>query len=735
MSYDESEAAAQSQLQSLWRSVDAKGSATAQSSGAGAGSWLTATHEAAAGMGAGPSFGAAGKLSQASEKARSVPFVGMYDGKKSGATRGKSGPAVKGKSGGAVGKRGPASDGKGGKSAGAAPRRAAASHSGAKNAIEAARAVAGSKTGTEAKHAAKNAALAGLGKNAPQGSKLAAAAPALQAAAKGARPAEQLQKLDQPATVSGWQALAIGRDLKAMAGGGSGGGSATGSKSQGVGTDQQGLEPYKSPFASVYLTGITDEASGAQSAGQRVTGHSDSVALYDGNTPGTDQKSPHNTSPSDLNSPDQKTRDAANASNTTDMAYDALAVSQFARVGDAVQIGKDGKLKIDEAALNQPVQIGGKDGEQYMSAMQVGSQGADAAIKSNPELAKLIAGGGDPTTDPKLAGQFISLTGHSGGGQSSFFSALELAQRGYKNVSVVGYDMAMTPHQREVLEKLGVNVTNITGHSGSKDNHLNSPVGEGIRMAMGGDHSYYDASIDRGGSESPFSAHDIVSNDRATTMMRYATWLDSQGKHQQWNDANYAAFLKSSNGTGNNVQGADGKLHESASPIGGSFVDKTKAKDPAIYLQTPEFSGQDLLNGVSSLPVVGDWLGQKMDSGLSGFLPGYRDTKMPRLDMAINPQVQTQGSVNAQQMAAQGSVNMSGSSIDVLGAHLTAGDWAQASGGVNLSQGAGNFNVGGQNGVGADVNLSQGNLDLNVFGNKIDVDQGISSAWNWLTGR
>ena len=32
-------------------------------------------------------------------------------------------------------------------------------------------------------------------------------------------------------------------------------------------------------------------------------------------------------------------------------------------------------------------------------------------------------------------------------------------------------------------------------------------------------------------------------------------------------------------------------------------------------------------------------------------------------------------------------------------------------------------------GVGADVNVAQGNLDLNVFGNKIDVDQGIRDAW------
>lgn len=731
MSYDESEAAAQSQLQSLWRSVDAKSGASVHSQAtAGAGSWLHSVSESASGM-AGAPFWAAG-LGQAPAKDRAAPFVGMYDGKKQGAGRrktgGKTDPAGAGKA--------PQGDGKSGKAGGkTAAKRSPASTptSSAKRAMDAARAAAGSKGGTDGKQAAKNAALAGIGKNAPTGSKLSAAAPALDAAAKGARPADQLEKLNQPVTVSGWEALRIGQDVKAKAGG-QAPGSATGSKNQGVGTDHSDQQAYKSPFASVYLTGITDEASNAQASGEVVTGHSDSVALYEGTRPGSNQSSPHNVPASDLKSPDEQTRQAANQTNTTDMAYDALAVSQFARMGDAVQIGKDGKLQIDEAALSQPVQIGGDGGQQYMSALDVGNKGADAAIASNPELAKLMAGGGNPATDPKLASEFISITGHSGGGQSSFYSALELAQRGFKNVSVVGYDMAMTPHQREILEKMGVNVTNITGHGGDKDNYLNSPVGEGIRMAMGGDQSYYDASVDRGGAEDALSSHNIVGNDRVTTMLRYATWLDSQGKHQQWNDANYQDFLKSTGGTGDNVQGPDGKLHDSASPISGSFVDKTKAPDPSIYLRTPEMTGQDLLNGVGSVPFVGNWLSQKMDAGLNSLVPGFNETQLPRLDAAINPQVQAQGSVDSGQLSAQGSVNLSGSSVDVLGAHLTAGDWAQASGSANLSQGSGSFNVGGQGGVGADVNLSQGNLDLNVFGNQIDVDQGLHNAWNWISG-
>jgi hypothetical protein len=233
---------------------------------------------------------------------------------------------------------------------------------------------------------------------------------------------------------------------------------------------------------------------------------------------------------------------------------------------------------------------------------------------------------------------------------------------------------------------------------------------------------------------SDLSAHNIVGNDRVTTMLRYSTWLDSQGKHQQWNDQNYQAFLASTKGAGDNVAGPDGTLHNSASPLSGSFVDKTQAKDPSIYLQTPQWTGQDLLNGVSSVPVVGNWLGQGLNSTMDGLMPQWRDTQLPRVDLGVSPQVQAQGSVDPRQLAAQGSVNLAGSTVDVLGAHLTAPDWMQASGSANLSQGAGSVNVGGQNGVGADVNLSQGNLDLNVFGQKIDVDQGLHSAWNWLTG-
>ena len=54
--------------------------------------------------------------------------------------------------------------------------------------------------------------------------------------------------------------------------------------------------------------------------------------------------------------------------------------------------------------------------------------------------------------------------------------------------------------------------------------------------------------------------------------------------------------------------------------------------------------------------------------------------------------------------------------------------WAQASAAVDLPHGAGHINVGGDKGLGADVNLSQGQIDLNLFGHHVDVDQAYKQA-------
>ena len=103
------------------------------------------------------------------------------------------------------------------------------------------------------------------------------------------------------------------------------------------------------------------------------------------------------------------------------------------------------------------------------------------------------------------------------------------------------------------------------------------------------------------------------------------------------------------------------------------------------------------------------------------------------------------GNVDLLHGQANGNLSLAGSNVNFAGHNLTLGDWAQASGGVDLSQGAANVNLGGRNGVGADLNLAEGNLDLNLFGHTIDVDQGIrdvgsgianvaGAAWDTLTG-
>lgn len=551
--------------------------------------------------------------------------------------------------------------------------------------------------------AAMAGALAGAAKQAAAGSKTGSVAPALESAAAGESPAQQLKKVDRPVSMPLGAALEVTKDLKRQQPGGGGKGGSEGGSAGGEKPATDAKDPaYRTPFASAYFTGITEEAEGAKTAAEHVLGNQSGVALYDGKHPSGDlAKNPNESG--------------------ADVAYDALAVTQFGRIGEGVQIGKDGKLQVDKKALSEQVQIGGADGEKYMTALEVGQKGADAALASNPELAKKLQGG-DPRTDPKLAGEFINITGHSGGGQSSFYAAIELYQRGFRNVSVVGYEMAMTPHQRETLEKLGIPVTNISSHQGGKDNYVKSAVGDAIRSSMGGDLNYYDASLDLSASKLG-DTHGVLNHDRVTTMLRYAAWLDSQGKHQQFGQENYDAFLKATGGKGDDIKGQqDGKVHNSESPLAGSFLDQSKTGNPAIYGQTPALTGRDLLNGLGVLSPIG---GLVADRIVSSFVPQFADSKLPQLDVGISPNIQAQGSIDLKNGAAQGGINLSGTAIDVPFGHVTLPDWAQAGGGVNLSQGAANVNLGGKNGVGADVNLAQGNLDLNIGGHKIDVDQGL----------
>ena len=138
----------------------------------------------------------------------------MYDGKKLGA--GKAGAKAGAKTGAA--KRNPQSDTKTKTAPVAGGHNPSKPKGRGEKRLDAARTAAGTKggprqaRGQERRHG-------GPGQAGRTREQVAAAAPALEAAAKGARPADQLKKLDEPATVSGWQALSIGRDLKASVAG------------------------------------------------------------------------------------------------------------------------------------------------------------------------------------------------------------------------------------------------------------------------------------------------------------------------------------------------------------------------------------------------------------------------------------------------------------------------------------------------------------------------------------
>ena len=99
-------------------------------------------------------------------------------------------------------------------------------------------------------------------------------------------------------------------------------------------------------------------------------------------------------------------------------------------------------------------------------------------------------------------------------------------------------------------------------------------------------------------------------------------------------------------------------------------------------------------------------------------------------DMGYKVNASGGGSIDAAHGAANANLSLAGSSVNFAGHNVTLGDWAQASGGVNMSQGAANFNLGGQHGLGANMNLAQGQLDVNLFGHNVDVAGGVRTAAN-----
>lgn len=326
---------------------------------------------------------------------------------------------------------------------------------------------------------------------------------------------------------------------------------------------------YHSPYVGASMSGIRNTSTDAQLIDREINGRGPGYG-YAAYTPtptdsqvdlnvtvGGDIKTPLGTIPAKKTFHKQMDLPMSQMDAISDIA----AVTQYAAAADqAISWQKDpnGKLvpKVDWKQLHEiPIQsnlqfdhngkpIPGSQKITYDSPGAVADKGAAAVLENIKASGK----------DPKDKSQFISITGHSGGGQSSFYTALKLADDGYKNLSIVGVDMAMTPQEREILKAKGVNVTNITSNTKDDKGSHNSEVGEFIRVGMGGGENYYDLNVQRQSAETlgkageqpagPIGRHDITNDANVSTMVRYAQYLDSVGKHGQFTDANYQAFLK-----------------------------------------------------------------------------------------------------------------------------------------------------------------------------------------------
>jgi hypothetical protein len=134
----------------------------------------------------------------------------------------------------------------------------------------------------------------------------------------------------------------------------------------------------------------------------------------------------------------------------------------------------------------------------------------------------------------------------------------------------------------------------------------------------------------------------------------------------------------------------------------------------------------DLRNGTASGEFSGAHAGVQLDDANVNALG--RNVAIP--NMGAEVRASGGGSVDLARGAAQGNVGLGGSSVNFGGTRVTLPESAQASGGVDLSQGAANAQLGGANGVGANMNISQGQLEVNALGHKVDVAGGVRRGAN-----
>jgi hypothetical protein len=286
-----------------------------------------------------------------------------------------------------------------------------------------------------------------------------------------------------------------------------------------------------------------------------------------------------------------------------DFVADVAAIYGYGQVGNQVDINpardSHGNIQYDaNGNVKYDVDYGlfaNMDLGPYQSAKELGQNGANAVLQSD--------GGHPPAkTEP------IVIDAHSGGGQTAFFTALELYQKGYTDINIVGFDMAMTPQERATLEQLGVDVSNATSFAGNGSAGIVSPAAVGLQFLMGG--------------PSPQNINNY-----------YDTYV----------------------------------------PI------------------TPG----DAYNPAGPFATFAEW-------------HGFKDNA-PSLQYMQNQNIQESQNDHGPR-----------------GPNFVSGD-------VNLKDKSASLDIGGPKGLGAYVNLSEGQLDLNMFGKHIDIDQGFRNAGKTIT--
>ena len=277
----------------------------------------------------------------------------------------------------------------------------------------------------------------------------------------------------------------------------------------------QNQKDYKSKFPSVAFSGINSDQDDAEGHSRKVNG----------------DRTPHGYSAYGL-APNDYHQELGRCS-----ALDSPASSGFFDLLDMRGYVESSK---EQVRLNGIDKNTGKPKVEWHDLSERNAQLVNNGYKT--VMAEIASRPGGDIQDKD---QFISLLGSSGGGQAGFFTAMKLADEGYKNLSLVGVDMVLDPSERQKLELLGINVTNITSHSTDLSNpgqSRNSELGEGVRGLMKGEQDYYDLNVQRQKPTDKDGRHQMANDANVVTAVRFAQYLDSIGQHGNYTPDLYDKF-------------------------------------------------------------------------------------------------------------------------------------------------------------------------------------------------